>query len=49
MKDFTIYVEGIGFADTYSVRAKDLKTAKAKAMKKAIRDFRQTLKAYKEE
>lgn len=48
MKVFEIYVEGIGFADTYSVKAKDLTSAKAKAKKKAIRDFASTLKAYKE-
>jgi hypothetical protein len=48
MKDFNIYVEGMGFGDTYSVKAKDLKSAKAKARKKAIRDFASTLKAYKE-
>lgn len=48
MKDFEIYVDGMGFAETYIVKAKDLKSAKAKAKKMAIRDFSKTLKAYKE-
>lgn len=48
MKEFVIYVEGIGFADTYIVKAKDLVTAKRKAKAKAIKDFCSTLKAYKE-
>lgn len=48
VKTFEIYVEGIGFADTYIIKAKDLATAKRKAKAKAIKDFRSTLKAYKE-
>ena len=48
MKDYTISIDGIGFFDTYTVKAKDLPTAKKKAKALAIRDFSKTLKAYKE-
>ena len=48
MKEFVIYVEGIGFADEYTIKAKDLVSAKRKAKAKAIKDFCSTLKAYKE-
>lgn len=47
MKEFVIYVEGIGFADEYTIKAKDLASAKRKAKVKAIRDFKSTLKATK--
>lgn len=47
MKEFIIYVEGIGYADEIIVKAKDLKTAKAKAKAKAIKEFKSTLKAIK--
>lgn len=47
MKTFQIYVDGIGFGDVYIVHAKDICSAKAKAKKMAIRDFRQSLRCYK--
>ena len=43
LKTYEIYVDGIGFADTYIVKAKDLATAK----RKAIAEFKSTLKAVK--
>ena len=49
MKDYTIYIDGIGFSEIYKVKAKDLPTAKKKAKALAIRDFSKTLKAYKED
>jgi hypothetical protein len=48
MKEFTIVIDGAGFYEVYVVKAKDLKTAKAKAKKMAIRDFSRSLKAFKE-
>lgn len=47
LKTYEIYVDGIGFADTYIVKAKDLATAKKKAKAKAIAEFKSTLKAVK--
>ena len=47
MKEFVIYVEGIGFADEYTIKAKDLISAKRKAKAKALKDFKSTLKALK--
>jgi hypothetical protein len=47
MKEFVIYVEGIGFADEYIIKAKDLVSAKRKAKAKALKDFKSTLKATK--
>ena len=46
MKDFEIYVDGLGFADTFIVKAKNLSSAKKKAKAKAISEFSKTLKAY---
>lgn len=45
MKDFVIYIDGMGFGDTFIVKAKNLSSAKKKA--KAISEFSKTLKAYK--
>lgn len=45
MKEFTIYVEGIGYADEMVIKAKDLTSAKKKAKAKAIKEFKSTLKA----
>ena len=47
MKDFEIYVDGLGFADTFIVKAKNLSSAKKKAKAKAISEFSKILKAYK--
>lgn len=47
MKEFTIYVEGIGYADEIVVKAKDLPSAKKKAKAQAIKEFKRTLKAIK--
>ena len=47
LKTFEIYVEGIGFADEYTIKAKDLVSAKRKAKAKALKDFKCTLKATK--
>ena len=47
MKEFVIYVEGIGFAEEYTIKAKDLASAKKKAKAKALKDFKSTLKATK--
>ena len=47
MKEFIIYVDGAGFGVDYILKAKDLRTAKAKAKKMAIADFKKTLKAVK--
>ena len=47
MKEFVIYVEGAGFADEYTIKAKDLVSAKRKAKTKALKDFKSTLKATK--
>jgi hypothetical protein len=47
MKEFVIYVEGIGFADEYIIKAKDLVSAKRKAKAKALKDFKSSLKALK--
>lgn len=47
MKEFVIYVEGMGFGDEYTIKAKDLVSAKRKAKAMAIRDFKSTLKATK--
>lgn len=47
MKEFKIYVDGIGFCDEYTIKAKDLTSAKRKAKAKAIKEFKSTLKAVK--
>lgn len=47
MEKFEIYVDGIGFSETYTVEAKDLYKAKSKAKKKAIREFTDSLRCYK--
>lgn len=47
LKEFEIAVDGIGFFDTYVIKAKDLATAKKKAKSKAMADFRKGLKAFK--
>ena len=47
MKEFVVCVEGIGFADEYTIEAKDLVSAKRKAKAKALKDFKSTLKATK--
>ena len=43
MKEFVIYVDGMGFATEYTIKAKDLVSAKRKA--KALKEFKSTLKA----
>lgn len=45
MKEFVIYVEGMGFAVEYTIKAKDLVSAKRKAKAKAIKEFKSTLTA----
>lgn len=47
LKEFEIAVDGIGFFDTYTIKAKDLASAKNKAKAKALADFKKDLKAYK--
>ena len=47
MKEFVIYVEGMGFADEYTIKAKDLVSAKRKAKAKAVKEFKSTLTAIK--
>lgn len=47
MKEYVIYVDGAGFGEDYIVKAKDLTSAKRKAKKMAIADFKKTLKAVK--
>ena len=46
-KEFVIYVEGMGFAEEYTIKAKDLASAKRKAKGKAIKEFKSTLTAIK--
>lgn len=48
MKEFEIYIDGMGFGETYIVKAKDLVSAKKKAKAMAIKDFTKTLKAYRQ-
>ena len=45
MKEFVIYVDGMGFATEYTIKAKDLVSAKRKAKAKALKEFKSTLKA----
>ena len=47
LKEFEIAVDGIGFFDTYVVKAKDLPSAKKKAKAKATTDFKKGLKTFK--
>lgn len=47
MKEFTIYVEGIGYADEMVIKAKDLTSAKKKAKKEVMKVYAKYLKAYK--
>lgn len=47
LKEFEIAVDGIGFFDTYTIKAKDLASAKKKAKSKALADFKKDLKAYR--
>lgn len=47
MRDYTIYVEGIGYANEICVRAKDIVSARKKAKAQAIKEFKSSLKATK--
>ena len=47
LKEFEIAVDGIGFFDTYIVKAKDLPSAKKKAKAKALAVFKKELKVFK--
>lgn len=47
MKEFVIYVEGMGFANEYIIKAKDLVSAKRKAKAMALKEFKSTLTAVK--
>lgn len=47
MRDYTIYVEGIGYGEEISVRAKDIVSARKKAKAQAIKEFKSSLRATK--
>lgn len=47
MKEFTIFVDGIGYTDEIVVKAKDLTSAKKKAKKEVMKVYAKYLKAYK--
>lgn len=47
MRCYTIYVEGIGYADEICVMAKDIVSARKKAKAQAIKEFKSSLKAVK--
>lgn len=47
MKNYTIYVEGIGYGEEISVMAKDIVSARKKAKTQAIKEFKSSLRARK--
>jgi hypothetical protein len=47
MRDYTFYVEGRGYGEEISVRAKDIVSARKKAKAQAIKEFKSSLKATK--
>ena len=47
MKEYVIAVDGYGMYEEFTIKAKDLPTAKKKAKKLAIAEFTKTLKAFK--
>lgn len=46
---YSVYVEGIGFGETYKVKASSWQEAKKKAKAKAIKDFTSEIKCSMED